>query len=503
MEDLSELQNYFSTGNAETESDFIDDVYFQDAKFNEIVKFPARTIRILVGKKGSGKSALLEVLKIRCDKSKIPCIHIKPDDFPLRIDKSNPAIADIKNEAFNSLLRIIAIELGSVLADQVDKDSRSVLQAAIDDGRISPANIAKFKEILIPIGKGLTNIEFEKIFGNRIYTKSELKSGINTLSKNSELYFYLLIDDTDQIASVSSENYLETIWGLIIAAQKISEELPNIKPIITIREEVWNRLRLDNHGARDQIDHYRNTVKRLNCTEDSLRQILYNRLNYCKNILHPHMKGSPYECFFEGSSCKLPSSSERRSWDDYIITSSRYRPRDSVQMVFKLSEYAMKSGRNIINDEDVEKSAYEYSKERIEDIVNENQYLCDELYIVLKSFIKLEFENSAEIIKEHLKVLPGTCRIEVKKNVIRTENEEDAFVLWKLLYDMEFLTPRLLDARMPRGFSFIRPIDDPELVSKSRWNEMTRFSWDIHPSYRSFLIFEKAKEKAYEMVKKA
>lgn len=493
MEDMLELSNYFSNGRAESEIDFLDDVYFASPEFNDFIQFPSRTIRILIGKKGTGKSALMEVMKVRCERSSIPCLFIKPDDFPIDLPNEY-SIAQLKADIFNKLLKKLAIECSSKLSAFVDKDSKAVIEEGIIEGVITPDKVKKLKSILLPVATGLSNVDFEKIFGSRTYTTYELKKGVESLSGRIDKYFYLLVDDTDQISSLQKVNYLETIWALILGVQKIAEELPNIKPIISIREEIWNRLRNDENGLRDQIDHFRTSVRYIYNTEEQIENILIRRLEYCKKIFHPAMKQSAMECFFDGKMCTLPTSEEKRSWKDYLVTSSRSRPRDTVQLINMLASNAYRRRNNSIDSVDVSETALEYSKERVQDLRNENTHIVPELESIIKSFSILDFENPADKIMQHLKSIPGLGGLTINRKVIKSEDDNTIFLLWKFLYDCEFLTPKIKDASRSKGYRFIRPREDLNLVEKSNWTNMQKYIWTIHPAYRSYILNEKYKE---------
>lgn len=129
-----------------------------------------------------------------------------------------------------------------------------------------------------------------------------------------------------------------------------------------------------------------------------------------------------------------------------------------------------------------------YSWERVDDLANENSDLCPELETVIRSFSSLSFQSFADVVRAHLMGVPGVNRIRIQSKTLAPNNAEDMFKLWKLLYEIEFLTPRAKDCTQPKGFTHIRPYADPTLVSASRWTDMQKYTWEIHPCYRSFLL---------------
>ena len=444
------------------EQKILGEVFIPWDDYYEMITPYENSIQILVGRKGSGKSALLDFLTIKTEEQKIPVVRMTPENLKYQ-PKDITSLALISEEIYDKVIFAIANEIGKTVSGYISNDDAVVIDQAIQAGERPALSIDKIIHSLAPIGKALTKIDFEAMLPKYAMKTPEMVRAIKNISEKKYTAFYLLIDDTDHISLPQNKNYLEEIWGFIIAIQKIARMIPNIKPIVSIRSEIWQRLNDDDCGARDQIDHYRLLVKNLHPTDEKMKEIIEKRLKAaCKDL--GISQRNEFAPFFERVDCKLPSSNERRLWTDYFITSSRFRPRDSIQLINELAQSAIDNQREIIIDFDVDNTAYKYSHERVKDILNENQYLTDQLLVIIKSFKNIPFTNEAKTILRHLDGLPGTAHIEIKRNIMRVSDEDNIFVIWKLLYDIEFLTPKTKDARFPRGFRFIRPHEDTELV---------------------------------------
>ncbi|TSK08713.1 MAG: hypothetical protein FPO08_05260 [Geobacter sp.] len=490
---LETLIKYFPSGRAETEKDFLGDVFVLPGKFTEMITPAERSCRILVGKKGSGKSALLNVLIDNSNRAGIPSILIKPDDISEFFEVGAKDLGSMKRGYYNALIYSIGIKIGEHLSGFLSESDNNLLQMAIDKGVKSRDGIKKILSILMPVGKAVSNVDFKSILPSNVPNTRVLSDNIKERLGSDNHIFFLGIDDTDQIANPGEDFFLEKIWAIILAAQKVAEEIPHIKPIISLRWEIWSRLTSDDHGARDQIDHFRPMVRDLNPTNEELGEILDRRLDIAVKNIRPKQSDS-YNTFFEGKSVTLPFSKETRDWKTFIVTSSRFRPRDTVQFVNSLASFSIESGKGKIAQDIVDVSSLKYSKERVEDLVNENEYVCKQLEVILKSFHKCDFEMDTETVKTHIHNLTGLGLIKVSKSVVKQTDESSIFALWKLLYDIEFLTPRMPDVRKVRGFRHISPRHDKNLVDPSRWTDMQKCAWDIHPAYRSFLIEVKKSE---------
>ena len=91
---------------------------------------------------------------------------------------------------------------------------------------------------------------------------------------------------------------------------------------------------------------------------------------------------------------------------------------------------------------------------------------------------------------EHLKKVPSRTSIKIQKKILQPDNQDDALLIWQMLYNIEFLTPRIVDNTRASLYRYVRPSEDETLVTWSRWNDMQKYIWDIHPCYRVFLMDE-------------
>lgn len=487
---MSILSKYFSSGTAAQERDFISDIFVSVTDYQKIITPPSRSIRLLVGSKGSGKSALLEYHHKKCMDSLIPSLYLTPTDIEVEPFAENEGSAFTIQKIYKALVSQIAIQIGIELHGMLTNEQETLVQEAVKAGVRQPGFLDTTLHALSKIGVALTKLDFQRMLPDLHYTTDTCVEGINqsllTLPKEDTV-FYILFDDIDLFGTPGSSNYIDIIWCAILAFKKLAEKLPHVRPIITMRNEIWRRITTPRQNQRDQVDHIRTMVHELNPSPQEMHQILTRRMQYCRKQ-YDGVDFKAFEPFFQGTDCKMPSSTDRRYWWDYLVTSSRERPRDTVQLVHKLSENADRHGRQFITDQDVDETALSYSSERVDDLVNENSDLCPELETVIRSFSSIDFQPSADTVRNHLLGVPGRGRITIQSKPLSANNKDDMFKLWKLLYEIEFLTPRAKDCTQPKGFMHIRPYADPTLVSASRWTDMQKYIWEIHPCYRSYLM---------------
>lgn len=236
---------------------------------------------MLIGNKGSGKSALLEYIDLNCHKNNIYSLYLTPDEVLEEDFDEQVSIAMITKKLQKSIVRAIAVKMGENLHGLLNDQDNELFRAAVENGTIDDGMFNKLVHILAPIGTALTEINFNDMSYTTESTTNSFMRAINANLDKREKLFYVLFDDIDQISSASNNNYYDVIWGTILAMQKIATKLPNIRPIITLRTEVWRNVINDANGNRDQIDHIRPMIRNINPGADDIRKILQKRILHC------------------------------------------------------------------------------------------------------------------------------------------------------------------------------------------------------------------------------
>lgn len=485
MSTIRELQKFFPTGTTEGEREILQSVFIYSEAFDKIISPPANSPRILVGTKGSGKIALLQFLSDKCAKEQIPFVSMTPDDFDLSKFPVNSNLAEIKRLVFEYLILHVASKLatqGLVLS----KHDNLIYQAKKKLGKGDSDAIEKLFKILNPIGKSLSGFDFASMLPNDTPDSESLSKAIRTSMSNNQRFFYLVIDDTDQIGTASDPLYLNRIWGLLLGVRKLAERLPHLKCIVTLRTEIWRRLKYDKANNLDQIDHFQPLICDLQPRNQFIENIWRKRLQAAAGS-----PGNQVIRYFAQETVTLPGSIEVRSWGDFLSKNSRERPRDMVQLMQKLISKALDNDSSKITSNHLESIIFEYSRERVDYTCNEFQGDCTELNAIFHALSSLNYRESSDSVLSFLEKLPSSFAFNIRGKSIKA-NRHDAFQTWQLLHEAGVLNARALDSRNEKNYRHINYADDQGLVSISRWNDMQKYQWEIHPVYRSF--FESIKE---------
>jgi len=492
------FKKYFGEGTAETEKDFLEKAFLPFDRYLEIIDVPSFAPRLIVGKKGSGKSALVKYIQYQMENAGLPALLIGPKDIATGNIGNMSSLGNLTREYENALLKTIAIKIGEDESGIFANDEENMLiKLAQEEGTRKLDGVEKLLKLLQPIGKTVSDIDFSKLMlqGSNINTKQIQEAITKNLDEDKKV-FYVLIDDTDQIASPDEPSHLNRIWAFLLASRAIMGECENIKIFITLRNEVWRRLGSVKSGQRDQVDHFRNLVYPLIPTENDIKEIINKRLYLCvKDLKLENKKKNNYEYFFENATVKIPGTEKTyRYWEDFIVKSSRNRPRDAIQLISALSKKAIKEKNYRIESQDVADVLPLYSEERVTDLQREVEEECDKIKEIVRAFSKFKadsgsFSFSPTCLLENLRTLPSRFSITILGITIR-DDDNSIFELWKYLYEIGFLNARTSDRREKDGYRHITVDNEPDLVSKTRWNDMQSKLWEIHPAYRSFLIEE-------------
>lgn len=483
MNDFERLKQYFQTGTAEGELQLLQTAFVYDESFVKASAPAYGSPRLLVGKKGAGKTAFVEFLRLKLEANRIPVVLLRPDDFDTSTLGTGSDLATIKRAVFAFVTLSVAnrLSMKGVLASGHKKILNEAARA-YDRGNLD--SVQRLMQLLLPVGKALSGIQFEAMLPNNVPRPIEVAKAIRTEIGAVSNIAYLIIDDTDQIGAPRETNYLARIWGLLLGVRKIANEAPNLKCLVTLRAEVWRRLQWDSRGQRDQVDHFRPLAVEWVPSDEHIKRIWHRRLE----LASTNQFSNPVLEFFESAEVELPGTEKQhRLWSDFLIKNARERPRDMIQLMGKLIEEALRCRSPRITAHHLNAILNEYSTERVDYLAEEFAQDCEALRDIVRTLAKFPNVIGTEDLLKHLQGVPSTFSVAVRGKGLQGDSRDDAFTLWRLLHEGGVVNALIADSREHRGFRHINYADDPTLVTLARWNEMQKLQWEIHPAFRSFL----------------
>lgn len=492
---LEKLVAYCPTGTAEGERGIRSGVFVQFSTLTTLIVPPPYSPIVLIGKKGCGKSILVDFSVDVLEAKGIPCAKLRPRDLSLDDVPESASVSQAHAHAYGVLVKAAAIALGERLSGLLKKAEASLLQQAIEAGLTRPDLISQAAKLLPKIAKAVTDVDISALLPEQpkdvaAHLDRSLKLALSETKSPKAVYVFL--DDTDQVASPARSGQLNRIWGLLLAARELAELSPEIRCIITLREEVWLRIANDRASQRDQTDHFFNLLRRLDPTTEQLKLIVRRRLDLAKQAAGEAAFIDRYDTFFDGSRPHMPSSEAITSWEDLIVTRSRGRPRDCIQLLHSLAKAAIDANTQKILDSQVAPVVKAFSESRANLLAQETEQELPALKDVIKTFARREiydegsFKATTASALAHIRTIPSMFSLRLYGVSLQSDSNENALRLLSFLYRVGFLNARR--GRPGGRYIHVSPADEPNLVSEANHNNLQTIFWEVHPAFRDFLI---------------
>ena len=465
--DAETIYNLFGSFDAETEAPEKFQDYFVNNSFYE--KFSADfPLRIAVGNKGTGKSAILRAALLDEKKrGSDVCVSLTVSDLMFRTQE----LPTNEIKAINHWKSVFAAEAAShLLTSRWFGDSDADASAAM----------RSLSELLSWIAR----LASSKSGGA---TDVGIKAGLD-INKIRRITFY--IDDLDKGWDGRREG-ARFVNSILNACYEMAKNEKNIRFKIAIRWDLWDAI----SSINSDIDKIRQNVVFLRWTNHQIYVVVANRIakylgiNFDYNLyLGEERTQSEIERIFDPilertfyGYGKWDKSPTRR----VILSMTRNRPRDLISLLTLAANAASDNKRSTINHTDLQNIFPKYSEERLGDLIVEYGTRLDGLKALLLSFKpsnasgpaieKFRFTNDR--ITKHLKQFISQYSATVR---FRTEKQPPEFrSLLDFLYRIDFLQAWY---REPDGTIRRVNFQDRQLavVDSTEFG----YSWEVLPAYR-------------------
>jgi hypothetical protein len=326
---------------------------------------------IVIGRKGSGKSALLAKLKQEFSlQPNTLVVTVSPKYNSIRSVLNDEAIVKgFAEEVFfqHTWLRHIYLDILCLLGDQsrgnlTSGSAEFARKIAIEQQRTSKdlvENISEiFRNITVKAGAlGEFGINVEKELRQSADVDS-LEFHANTLTKDCKIV--VLIDDLD-LGWDNSPTANSMLLGLLSATTNINSKHSSIHTITFLREDIYTVILTKTQHA----DKYRN-VEKIRWDKDSLIRVLEMRINFNRTKNGLPKIADAFETVF-------PVSIGTAYTENWLVERTLSRPRELIQLVRSYTE----SVEGEMPSDDVLKTAETgYSSWKLADVCSEysNQY---------------------------------------------------------------------------------------------------------------------------------
>lgn len=455
------IQALFGFEDAESEPiDRLREYYFKKKTFKRVTS--EAPLRILVGHKGTGKSALFKVaMAEEREKGNLP-ILIKPDD-----------IAELGKTDENFLLRIRQWKLG--LTKIIGEKTFRELGLFNDDVK---SKLAKFGVKLISfVTETISSVKDGVDLGPTQKTMVD-----NFLNTNKIIVY---IDDLDR-GWEGKKDDIQRISALLNAVRDMANDNPGLIFKVSLRSDVFYLVRTSDEST-DKIE---SSVIWFNWTNGEILVMLVKRIltyfeipfNEEDLVKTPQRHLNHYlENVFE------KNYSGQGLWKNVpiykvLMSLTRKRPRDLVKLCVLAAKKADNGGAKKISTVHLQDSFEEYSQGRIQDTINEYK---SELPNIEKLLFGMKPSQKQRRTAENY--IYTTQELNKKVNNIKQQvnfkfaNERiaNAKNLSVFLYKINFITARKVqeDGTIQRKY-----FEENRYLSNSFVD--FGYDWEVHPAFR-------------------
>ncbi len=460
FDDLT-IQDLFGYEDAESEPiERLKEYYLKSPTYKRVTS--DLPLRIIVGHKGTGKSALIKMASSEeIDKGNLP-ILIKPDD-----------IAELGSSDENFLLKIKQWKYGltKIIGEKVltefgifEDDLKNQLS------KFGIKLITFFAETISSVGKKINLQPSEKI-------------AVDNFLRTKKVVVY--IDDLDR-GWQGKKDDVSRISALLNAVRDLANDNPGLIFKIALRTDVYYLVRTSDEST-DKIE---GTVIWFNWTNQEILVMLIKRIlsffneSFDENILlktpQKHLAHYMHRIFEE----KFEGSGKWENVQMYRVLMSmiRKRPRDLVKLCSQAAHEAQKDNSKKICTRHLISIFEEYSQGRIQDTINEYK---SELPNIEKLIFGMKPTKKEKIASDAYVFTTQDLHLKLNKlissSVLKFANNKptNAKELANFLYKINFLTARKI---LDTGEIQRKYFEESRYLSSSMVD--FGYDWEIHPAFR-------------------
>lgn len=418
---------------------------------------------IIVGRKGSGKSAIFHSLN---DDKDVLYIKIRPSKYSMDIFKKFTMTHQTSlingRLGFSSAWKIaILSEVSRQLNKSLGSDKKietPVVQESVDvleKWVKSNVNLSTLESF---ISSPINSMESEDIPSNIGNINLKL---INDALINKKVH--ILIDDLDNIWE-SSNLCTSYIYGLISCARELIQQ-KNFFVTIFIREDIFSTIETSFH----EIDNIRQLIEPITWNPNLLRHMIAKRIQRYFKLDSSFPKDFWYYVF--------PEKVGNYDSFNYMVERTQLRPREMVQFCGKSWNISQTFKKEKVDQRDIIQAEGIYSEWKLKDLCSEYSSRYLQLENLFNGFSGHELYPSKEFVENIIKDI-------INENLItRTFLDENKpltkMELINFLYESGFLRARI---REQNRWKFRASSSHPRL------NLRLVDNFDIHPAYRKALF---------------
>lgn len=452
----------------------------------------ARQKTIVIGNRGTGKSALFKVLADRARKAGAIILELNPENYSYEMLcgalKAEKEGSWAKHGAFASAWKFLIYVLVMKQINEQGVKLKTGASARIykylrdNHADVTDSPIA----VLISYLKRMEGIKiggYEAALRTRelakLYKLQELEPLLPSLAElTARRKVLVLIDELDK-GWDNSEDAKAFVSGLFQAGVSINEKDPNLTVYVSLRQELYDSI----PALYDDAQKYRDIIETIRWDETTLLAVVANRIRYTVRELGDRSDAEAWACVF----AETLQYRKNRSFN-YMIDRTLYRPREIIQFCTDALEEARQQKAVPIDYSVISRAELAYSDARQKDIAGEYRFQYPGLQSIFELFRgSIYLMERDELTELCLGVSVGETKIDKDAQWALGQDPDYLIeVLWRVGFLRAYAVGGLKAMRRS-GSSYV----GPHQVSTLNLQGITRFQ--VHPMFRASLGMKEPK----------
>ncbi len=463
--------------------------YFVESAAYQRVQSGAKTI--ILGNRGSGKSAIFKVLASRERALGSHVIELAPEDYSYELLGSTVAAAHAgswaKHGAYAAAWKyLIYVLIMKEVSARGGKGASSSIYKYVRDNHADPhmgklAVLISYLKRLEGIKVGPLKASFKTRELDKLYQLEEINHLLPHLRDVlGRQRVVVLVDELDR-GWDSSENAKAFVSGLFQACVSINEMHDNLRVYVSLRQELYD----DIPALYEDAQKYRDLLETINWTEESLLKLIAKRIRHCaqENGHNDAALDQAGDSACWNAVFATPPGHPANNSFRYMVGRTLHRPREIIQFCTETVELARERGVGLpLPYAAIGWTERAYSAERAKDIAAEYRYQYAGLLGIFDAF-----RGRSEVItRDDLELL---C-LELATGEIRTSGtgswlpDRDPDELIEILWHIGFITAQ------PAGGNRIQLGDRGPFVGVYQVQHLNLAAvqrFQVHPMFRAYL----------------
>jgi energy-coupling factor transporter ATP-binding protein EcfA2 len=459
---------------------------------------------VLLGNRGSGKSAIFKILSEHYKKERAFVIELAPENYSYEIlsetmakeAEGSWAKQGAYAAAWKYLIYVVAMKRLSTdrpnLLEGKGRPIKKYLRDNFYGAQSTPidAFISYLKRLEgVKIGPYEASVKAREL--RRLYKLEEINELLPVLNevcaKNSIVIF---VDELDR-GWDASEDAQAFVSGLFQAALSINQTTPNFKVLVSLRKELYDNIPALYEDAQKVWD----LIEVIEWDEPSLFDMITRRIRHSLKEMGGRKSG-------EWSEDKVPSDEvwsavfaetleyRKTKSFNYMIDRSLYRPRELIQFCNIAKEKAKQAGALPIDYQIISEAEFSYSENRTKDIAAEYKFQYPGLLSVFEAFRGRVYTFEREDLEFlALQITLGDIPTSAEASWVK---DQDAEFMIDALWQVGFLRAQAVGgvkARRRSGSTYL----GPHQISNLHLRNLSRFH--VHPMFRDYLGMKEASKR--------